>query len=80
MRGSQFPSVGIRMMLVLIACAPLLGALLAYATGGGSLAAALILGTLMTVGTCGFAWWLAGKTGTRDACERARTRAREDGR
>ena len=51
MQGSRFPSLGMRVMLVLIACAPLVGALLGYAGGRGSLWVALILGVLMTVGT-----------------------------
>jgi hypothetical protein len=74
MRGSGFPSLGMRVMLVLIACAPLAGTLLAYAGGGGSLWLALILGVLMTVGTLVFAWWLMGKTGVRRDWERARAR------
>jgi hypothetical protein len=65
-----------RVMLVVIVCAPLAGALLEYAGGGGSFWAALILGMLMTVGTLVFAWWLAGKTGVRRDWERARALAR----
>ena len=76
MRGSRFPSVGMRVMLALIICAPLAGALLAYAGGDGSLWAALILGVLMTAGALAVAWWLAGKTGLRRDWERARALTR----
>jgi hypothetical protein len=79
MRESRFPRLGTRVMLVLIVCAPLTGALLEYADGGGSFWAALILGVLMTVGTLVFAWWLAGKTGVRRDWERARALTREQG-
>jgi flagellar basal body-associated protein FliL len=69
-----------RVMLVLIVCAPLAGTLLGYANGGGSLWVALILGVLMTVGTLVIAWWLMGKTGVRRDWERAlaRNRSEED--
>jgi hypothetical protein len=79
MRGLGLPSLGMRVMLVLIVCAPLAGALLEYADGGGSFWVALILGVLMTVGTLVFAWWLAGKTGVRRDWERAQALARERG-
>ena len=54
MRRSRFPSLGMRVMLVLIVCAPLAGTLLGYANGGGSLWVALILGVLMTMSPTGF--------------------------
>jgi hypothetical protein len=73
----MIPSFGIRVMLVLITCAPAAGVFIAYAGGGASLWTAVAFAILLTVGTLLFAWWLMGKTGVRRDLERARARERE---
>lgn len=75
----MIPSFGMRIMLVLIVCAPAAGVFIAYAEGGTSLWTALAFAVLLTGGTVFFSWWLMGKTGVRRDLERARARGRKRG-
>jgi hypothetical protein len=64
---------GIKVVYLGTGLAPLAGAMGYFAIEGGSLAAALVLGTLMSGGALLGSWWLAGKTGLRREWQRSRS-------